>query len=300
MCKNISKKQKIFISLAVVLVIIIALLTTVFIVENRVRFTFYSNGTMENLSSTYDFNKVLFIAHRGMSETLTDNTKEAFTLAANTPGVYGIETDVWVTKDGKFVCMHDADSVQGFSTPRDATFEEITTTPLKVDNKSYAPSFREYLDICKDGNKTAIVELKDKKITHDEIDAIMQEVEESGVDVVYISFNYEMLTYIRSKDADAHLQMLVATFLLTEVDGSTVAERTKNIIDNKMDLSIMYDFLTQDLVKEFHGNGLKVGVWTVDDEKHALILATEYGVDYITSNRSMKQHLEKYIEDIKD
>lgn len=47
-----------------------------------------------------------FIAHRGLSGIETENTVAAFLAAANR-SYYGIETDVHLTKDGKFILIHD-------------------------------------------------------------------------------------------------------------------------------------------------------------------------------------------------
>lgn len=299
MCKALPKKKRLLVALSIVLVVVISLTAVLFAVENRVRFAFYTDSVMENLSKTYNPDRVDFIAHRGLSKDVTDNTAEAFRLAAAEDGIYGIETDVWVTKDGHFVCMHDADSVTGFSSPREATLDEILSTPLKVDGVSFAPTFEEYLSICREGNKRAIVELKAKDITDEEIDGIMAAVDAAGVEVTYISFNFSMLEYIRSKDPDVPLQALVLTALATEVDGVLGASaRMDKIIETRCDLSILFDFLTKDLVEKFHSAGLKVGVWTVDDPRAAMILATEYGVDYITSNIAMHSALEEYKDSI--
>ena len=50
--------------------------------------------------------KTLMVAHRGMSGIEKENTFAAFVAAGNR-NHYGIETDVHVTVDGKFVCIHD-------------------------------------------------------------------------------------------------------------------------------------------------------------------------------------------------
>ena len=46
------------------------------------------------------------IAHRGLSGLETENSIQAF-IAAGNRSYYGVETDVHVTKDGKFVVIHD-------------------------------------------------------------------------------------------------------------------------------------------------------------------------------------------------
>ena len=58
------------------------------------------------------------IAHRGVSGIERENTAAAFVAAGNR-GYYGIETDVHVTKDGKYIIIHDDDTkrVFGRNTP---------------------------------------------------------------------------------------------------------------------------------------------------------------------------------------
>ena len=48
-----------------------------------------------------------FIAHRGASKEKKQNTIAAFERAALSD-VYGVETDVRITKDGVFVAFHDS------------------------------------------------------------------------------------------------------------------------------------------------------------------------------------------------
>ncbi|MBE5775575.1 MAG: glycerophosphodiester phosphodiesterase, partial [Clostridiales bacterium] len=53
-----------------------------------------------------DHGNVKMVAHRGVSGLELENTNAAFVAAGNR-SYYGIETDVHVTLDGKFVCFHD-------------------------------------------------------------------------------------------------------------------------------------------------------------------------------------------------
>ena len=57
--------------------------------------------------NTIRFNhQIKIIAHRGVSGLERENTCAAF-IAAGNRSYYGIETDVHVTKDGKFIVFHD-------------------------------------------------------------------------------------------------------------------------------------------------------------------------------------------------
>ena len=50
--------------------------------------------------------KALVIAHRGLSGIEPENSIPAFVAAGNR-SYFGIETDIHVTKDGKFIVIHD-------------------------------------------------------------------------------------------------------------------------------------------------------------------------------------------------
>ena len=49
------------------------------------------------------------VAHRGVSGLERENTLPAFVAAGNR-SYYGVETDVWRTRDGKYVLLHDGDT----------------------------------------------------------------------------------------------------------------------------------------------------------------------------------------------
>ena len=51
------------------------------------------------------------IAHRGLSGLEPENTNAAF-IAAGNRSFYGIEADVHKTADGKYVIMHDANTLR--------------------------------------------------------------------------------------------------------------------------------------------------------------------------------------------
>ena len=59
---------------------------------NTIKLKYYGNTKM--------------IAHRGLSGLYVENTLGAFK-AAGKSGYYGIESDVHVTLDGKFIIFHD-------------------------------------------------------------------------------------------------------------------------------------------------------------------------------------------------
>ena len=52
------------------------------------------------------FERPILFAHRGAKAHSAENTLESFELAVR-PGATGLETDVWLSKDGEVVCDHD-------------------------------------------------------------------------------------------------------------------------------------------------------------------------------------------------
>jgi glycerophosphoryl diester phosphodiesterase len=71
---------------------------------------------------------VWVIGHRGAAREAPENTIESFARAAEL-GADGIETDICVTSDGRFVLWHDADPGGQVALARQAGREELAYTP---------------------------------------------------------------------------------------------------------------------------------------------------------------------------
>ena len=80
----------------------------------------------------FDKKDTKVIAHRGLSGIEFENTNASFIAAANR-SYFGIEADVHVTKDGKFVVIHD-DSTGRVSDSKliieESTYEELKMVRL--------------------------------------------------------------------------------------------------------------------------------------------------------------------------
>lgn len=278
------KWQRILIAvLAVVLIIAAVGLTVSFTILNPLRYATVSNATFEEYSNAYferaeGANPVKFIAHRGLSVEAYQNTEKAFLLAAQEPTVWGIETDVWMTSDGGIVCMHDKNALTGISNVRNATLAEATSAPLRKNKEEFAPTIQTYLGICKEYDKVAVVELKDKNITATDITAILAAIKESGAKATIISFHYDLLKIVREQDPEIKLQALTAF-------ARTMTNKTVNeLIALRCDLSANYMLLTKSVADKFRNAGLEVGIWTVNGAKNAVCSVGEFGVDYITTD----------------
>lgn len=235
--------------------------------------------------NTIKFNKgnVKMVAHRGVSGLERENTCAAFVAAGNR-SYFGIETDVHITKDKKFIIHHDDTAFRltgiGEICIEQTNYEDLKklylTEGLEVKRRDLVmPDLEDYISICKKYEKMAVLEIKnrmDKKYLEKMIDII------SGMDyldsTIFISFSWENCTDIREILPNQKIQ-----FLCSKVDLVNIPELKKLGID----LDINYNEVTKELVDSLHENGIEINCWTVDDPVRAEELVT-FGVDYITSN----------------
>jgi len=236
-----------------------------------------------------DKKQAKLVAHRGVSGIATENTCAAF-IAAGKRSYFGIETDVHRTKDGKFVVFHDdnlkrmagLDAVveeTEFDTLREITlFDTRFHKPLGTTNEgSKIPTLTEYIGICKQYGKTAVLELKNHFDKAD-IDNICKEIEACGwLDrTVFISFDFENLVFVRELYPAQTVQ-----FLTGEIkDFDTLLEKLKA---HRFDWDAYHHTVTAARVEQCHKAGILVNAWTADEPTDARRLIS-IGVDYITSN----------------
>ncbi|MDD3126191.1 MAG: glycerophosphodiester phosphodiesterase family protein [Candidatus Izemoplasmatales bacterium] len=223
------------------------------------------------------------IAHRGLSGIETENTINAFLAAANR-SYFGIECDVYASKDGKIIITHDDTLLRlGMLNLYIPSFryEEIKKFGL-IDRKSgnlsdniCIPLLSEYLQICKSYKKHGFVELKDN-LSFDNLDDIVAQIGQFGQNdhISLIAFSEKYLTYVRKNFPDIDL------YLLAEKINDKIIDYCER---HRINLDVRYDVLDETSIKRLHLSGLKVGVWTVDDKETAEKLI-KLGVDYVTSN----------------
>lgn len=222
----------------------------------------------------------LYVAHRGYSEYNPDNTPLAFT-AATKVGFWGIETDVRKTADGVYVCVHDPDVKyeDGASLlVSENDYATLRAKPIRNDktaDKVYLCPFTEYLDICRKGKVTAVVELK-QEYSDAEIAEILALVDEhyDRASCVFIDFNYGNLLRIKAADPSLPLQYL------SQTKNDPTFDRC---LEDGISIDVKYDVLKSSLVKKFHAKGLSVNVWTINTAWQRN-RARRLKADYITTN----------------
>ncbi len=230
-----------------------------------------------------DKKQVQLVAHRGCSGLEQENTHAAFVAAGNR-SYFGIECDVHKTVDGKYVIIHDDNTARvaiDKLVVEESTYDTLRNLLLlQKDGKKgrsdiRIPSLQEYIAICKHYDKIAVLELKNH-FEKEEVYEICDIITEMGYmeKVIFISFDYENLVYLREKYPSQPAQFL---------DYKAEADLVDRLKAQNLDLDISHKVLTKELVDRCHSEGIKVNVWTVDDPEIADRLIS-WGVDFITTN----------------
>ena len=236
-----------------------------------------------------DKKQVLMIAHRGLSGLETENTCAAFVAAGN-HSYFGIETDVHRTKDGKFVVFHDDELTRmagkelkveetDFDTLRSLSlFETRFYKPRETSRCDLRiPTLAEYIAICRQYDKVAVLELKNH-FEKDDIFRICDEI--AALDwldkTIFISFDFENLVFVREKHPAQTVQ-----FLTGEVkDIDALLEK---LAAHKFDWDAYHKVITKEIADKCRALGIRINVWTVDELPDAQRLI-DAGVDFITSD----------------
>ena len=224
------------------------------------------------------------IAHRGMSGLEPENTHAAFVAAGNR-SFYGIEADVHKTADGKFIIMHDGNTLRMSGDDIEiakATYETLRSLRLKQKDGKRGrtdlriPSMEEYLEICKYYGKKAVLELKDA-FTDEDIDEIIRIGDNLGYmeHIVFISFKLNNLLLLKAKRPEQTVQYLVEH----EIDDALI----QNLADKHMGIDAYYGRFTEEILQKCRNKGVETNTWTVDDPDVAKKLI-DWGIDFITSN----------------
>ncbi len=229
-----------------------------------------------------DHGNTKIIAHRGLSGIEPENTNLAFVAAGNR-SYFGVETDIHVTADGKYIIHHDDNTMRmsGVSHIIEetdyATLRKLQLNPKygEARNDITMPDLRDYINICKNYGKVAVLELKNAMEPNNlyEICDIIKELEYFE-NTIFISFSFANLVYIRGKYSNAVLQFLISTF---------PDDLISRLSEYKMDLDILYTALDKEKVEACHKAGIKVNCWTCDNDQYAQRLI-DMGVDFITTN----------------
>lgn len=233
-----------------------------------------------------DSSRVKMIAHRGLSGIERENTCSAFVAAGNR-SYFGIETDVHVTKDGKFVIIHDETTERvslgkyninveenDYSAVEKIVLPDLDKTTDRKDIR--IPLLKEYIMVCKKYEKICVLEIKNHFEKKD-IERLIDQIKQLDYieNVIFISFDFENCVNVRKLLPENDVQFLTSNEITSEL--------IEKLCENNLDLDIYYKQLNAENIELLHSKGIKVNCWTCDDKDTAEKLVF-YGIDFITSN----------------
>ena len=230
----------------------------------------------------------LVLGHRGFSGVYPENTPLAFRKVAEVPGADGIETDVHICKSGELVLCHD-ETVDRTSNGRgrivDLSYDELR----ELDFGSWkSPEFAgeriwtlgELLDFCREAKLKLNVELKNGLEFYPELERrAADEVRSRHMEdsVFFSSFNHVSMQRFKELCPELEAGLLYESPLqdmANYLNGSSA--------DNVHPCWRVFNYQSE-LMELFHSRGMKVNVWTVNDEAAARFMI-ELGVDGLIGN----------------
>lgn len=226
-------------------------------------------------------------AHRGASAHAPENTLPAFELACSA-GADGIELDVQLSKDGVPVVIHDEqiDRVSnGSGYVCDYTLEELKHFNVNKHFSEYGkvtiPTLAEVYDLVKDTDVIINLELKNSEIFYEGLEEkVLHLAEENGLEsrLLYSSFNHYSMRKIRKLLPTARTALLYSEGFM---DIGEYARRNGAYAVHPSLKNMNYPGV--DIVRECHDRGVRVHVWTVDEDADVEKMR-KMGVDAVIMN----------------
>lgn len=225
---------------------------TLVVVLGHEGYQMFSEPLNENIS---------IIAHRGYTKNAVENSIQALEAAAKAGASY-VELDILLTKDNKFVVMHDFNlkRLAGINKKvQDMNFDEVVGLPIKQGKfTSTIPSFEEFVKRAKQLNINLLVELKPHGGEPDNyVDIFIEDMKKMGVDTKYkvMSLDLNLMQELEEKapqiDTGYVIPMQFGIFDQTNVDFFAIENFSYNDVLNLQAKSQDKEIL----------------VWTINDAK---------------------------------
>ena len=212
-------------------------------------FNTYGNGVNKNIET---------IAHRGYVAKGVENSIEALEGAAEVGANY-VEFDIILTKDNKFVVMHDFNlkRLAGINKRvQDMNFDEIVGLQIKQgDYTSKIPSLEEFVTKAKELNMKLVIELKPHGAEPSNyIDILINEVKRLKLEnYKFMSLNPKVVEELEIKAPNLET-------------GYVIPLQFGNFHQSNVDFFVIEDFSYRDrLVEQAKKQNRKVFVWTIND-----------------------------------
>ena len=234
------KKSRLVVTLTTVIIVVAVLMNG---------FNMYGNGVNKNIET---------IAHRGYVAKGVENSIEALEGAAEVGADY-VEFDIILTKDNKFVVMHDYNlkRLAGLNKRvQDMNFDEVVGLTIKQgDYTSKIPSLEEFVNKAKELNMNLVIELKPHGAEPPNyIDILIDEIKRLKLEnYKFMSLNPKVMEELETKVPNLET-------------GYVIPLQFGNFHHSNVDFFVIEDFSYRDrLVEQARKENKQVFVWTIND-----------------------------------
>ena len=234
------KKSRLVVTFTTVIVVVAVLING---------FNIYGNGVNKNIKT---------IAHRGYIAKGVENSIEALEGAAEVGADY-VEFDIILTKDNKFVVMHDFNlkRLVGLNKHvQDMNFDEVVGLTIKQgDFTSKIPSLEEFVNKAKELNMNLVIELKPHGAEPSNyIDILIGEIKRLKLEnYKFMSLNSKVMEELETKVPNLET-------------GYVIPLQFGNFHHSNIDFFVIEDFSYRDrLVEQARKENKQVFVWTINN-----------------------------------
>ena len=234
------KKSRLVVTLTTVIIVVAVLVNG---------FNIYGNGVNKNIKT---------IAHRGYVAKGVENSIEALEGAAEVGADY-VEFDIILTKDNKFVVMHDYNlkRLAGLNKRvQDMNFDEVVGLTIKQGGyTSKIPSLEEFVNKAKELNMNLVIELKPHGAEPSNyIDILIDEIKRLKLEnYKFMSLNSKVMEELETKVPNLET-------------GYVIPLQFGNFHQSNVDFFVIEDFSYRDrLVEQARKENKQVFVWTIND-----------------------------------
>lgn len=234
------KKSRLVVTLTTIIIVVAVLING---------FNLYGNGVNKNIET---------IAHRGYVAKGVENSIEALEGAAEIGADY-VEFDIILTKDNKFVVMHDYNlkRLAGLNKRvQDMNFDEVVGLTIRQgDYTSKIPSLEEFVNKAKELNMKLVIELKPHGAEPSNyIDILIGEIKRLKLEnYKFMSLNSKVMEELETKAPNLET-------------GYVIPLQFGNFHHSNVDFFVIEDFSYRDrLVEQARKENKQVFVWTIND-----------------------------------
>lgn len=244
-----------------------------------------NNKTIKLDSAIYETNyskffdsKNQYIAHRGLSMLYPENTSIAFEKAA-LAGFDYVECDVWLTKDNRWVLIHD-ETIDRTSNKSgkvsNFTFDELKTFDFGYYKKfgfKYSQkiiSLEEFVSLCRANNVKPVIEIK---VTDPPVEQLIQLLNVINATLKYDGYavhssSLPVLYGLRNIDPNVILGYIAYNFYYLKKDILNLYPCFYNVSSSCLNLDFPLSDANKASLSNFSNTGVYVATWTINDPKY--------------------------------